>query len=69
MDARAVELVPLMATGLHQAPIVDRERRPAGMVAQPDLAAALHGGRLAEAEAPPAVVPAARPGLALRRAG
>ena len=51
-DTHIVELVPLMATaGLHQVPILDAERRLAGMVAQSDLVAALYRGRLADAEA------------------
>jgi CBS domain-containing membrane protein len=58
-----------MAGGLHQVPIIDRERRLAGMVAQSDLVAALYHGRLAETEAPPAAGPYARIGPALRRAG
>jgi CBS domain-containing membrane protein len=54
-----VELVPLMASaGLHQVPVVDAERRLAGMVAQPDLVAALYRGRLAEAEAASAALAA-----------
>jgi CBS domain-containing membrane protein len=69
MDTQVVALVPVMAGGLHQVPIIDRERRLAGMVAQSDLVAALYHGRLAETEAPPAAGPYARIGPALRRAG
>jgi CBS domain-containing membrane protein len=42
-----VELVPLMSdSGFHHIPIVDEERRLAGMVTQSDLIAALYRGRL-----------------------
>jgi CBS domain-containing membrane protein len=44
-----VELVPLLSdTGLHQIPIIDTERRLAGIVTQSDLVAALYRGRLDE---------------------
>jgi len=68
MDTHIVELVPLMAAGLHQIPIIDQERRLAGMVAQSDLVAALYRGKLAETEAPPTGVPFASDRPALRRA-
>jgi CBS domain-containing membrane protein len=42
-----VELVPLLSDeGLHHVPIVDDERRLAGMVTQSDIVAALYRGRL-----------------------
>jgi len=47
-----VELVPLLSdTGLHHIPIVDHERRLAGMVTQSDLIAALYRGRLVDSAA------------------
>ncbi|MDB5762904.1 MAG: domain containing rane protein [Herminiimonas sp.] len=46
-----VELVPLLSdTGLHHIPVIDDERRLAGMVTQSDLVAALYRGRLNDAE-------------------
>lgn len=46
-DMHAVELVPLMSDhGLHHIPVIDSERRLAGMVTQSDLIAALYRGRL-----------------------
>jgi CBS domain-containing membrane protein len=69
MDTHVVALVPLMAAGLHQVPIIDQEHRLAGMVAQSDLVAALYRGRLAETERPGAVLPFQPAGSALRRAG
>jgi CBS domain-containing membrane protein len=45
-----VELVPLLSdTGLHHIPIIDTERRLAGIVTQSDLVAALYRSRLEEA--------------------
>jgi CBS domain-containing membrane protein len=47
-DAPVVSLVPLMAEdGFHHVPIVDAERRIAGMVTQTDLVAALYESNLA----------------------
>lgn len=47
MDRPIAELVPLLADrGLHHLPVVDGERRLAGMVTQSDLIAALYNGRL-----------------------
>ena len=64
VDTPIVELVPMMAnSGLHHIPVLDAERRFAGMVTQSDVIAALFQSRLAEpvsgAPAPPR--PAARP--------
>ncbi len=69
VDTPIVELVPLMAnSGLHHIPVLDAERRFAGMVTQSDVIAALFQSRLSEpvngapvngAPAPPR--PAARP--------
>ncbi|HJV88533.1 MAG TPA: HPP family protein [Noviherbaspirillum sp.] len=48
-DMHIVNLVPLLSdVGLHHIPIVDGERRLAGMVTQSDLIAALYRGRLAD---------------------
>lgn len=48
-DTHIVELVPLLSDlGLHHIPVVDHERRLAGMVTQSDLVAALYRGRLDE---------------------
>ncbi|RZL11314.1 MAG: HPP family protein [Rubrivivax sp.] len=48
-----VELVPLMADeGLHHVPVVDEERRLAGMVTQSDLVAALYETSLARLDQP-----------------
>jgi len=45
-----VELVPLLSDGgLHHVPIVDAERRLAGMVTHSDIIAALYRGRLTDA--------------------
>ncbi len=50
VDMHIVELVPLLSdAGLHHIPIVDAERRLAGMVTQSDLVAALYRGKLADA--------------------
>ena len=50
IDMHIVELVPLLSdAGLHHIPIVDAERRLAGMVTQSDLVAALYRGKLADA--------------------
>jgi CBS domain-containing membrane protein len=50
VDMHIVELVPLLSdAGLHHIPIVDTERRLAGMVTQSDLVAALYRGKLADA--------------------
>ncbi len=55
-----VELVPLLSdAGMHHIPIVDDERRLAGMVTQSDLVAALYRGRLSELKTPTA--PSSRP--------
>lgn len=49
-DMHIVELVPLLSDfGLHHVPVVDHERRLAGMITQSDLIAALYRGRLADA--------------------
>jgi CBS domain-containing membrane protein len=49
VDTPIVELVPLMAnTGLHHIPVLDGERRFAGMVTQSDVMAALVQSRLSE---------------------
>lgn len=48
-DMHIVDLVPLLSDiGLHHIPIIDRERRLAGMVTQSDLIAALYRGRLSD---------------------
>lgn len=48
-DMHVVELVPLLSdAGRHHIPIIDGERRLAGMVTQSDLIAALYRGRLAD---------------------
>ncbi|WP_232539983.1 HPP family protein [Azohydromonas aeria] len=50
VDTHVVELVPLLSDlGLHHIPIVDQERRLAGMVTQSDLVAALYRGGVDEA--------------------
>ena len=44
-----VELVPLLSdVGLHHVPVLDQERRLAGMIVQSDLIAALYRGRLTD---------------------
>lgn len=49
-DTHVVELVPLLSDlGLHHIPVVDQDRRLAGMVTQSDLVAALYRGGLDEA--------------------
>lgn len=48
-DTHVVDLVPLLSDiGLHHIPVVDQERRLAGMVSQSDLIAALYRGRLTD---------------------
>lgn len=48
-DMHIVELVPLLSDkGLHHVPIIDAERRLAGMLTQSDLIAALYRGQLAD---------------------
>jgi CBS domain-containing membrane protein len=48
-DMHIVELVPLLSDmGLHHVPVLDDERRLAGMITQSDLIAALYRGRLAD---------------------
>jgi len=48
-DTHIVELVPLLAEyGLHHIPILDAERRLAGIVTNSDLVAGLYRGRLAD---------------------
>ncbi|MES2353261.1 MAG: HPP family protein [Pseudomonadota bacterium] len=50
VDMHIVELVPLMSDfGLHHIPIVDAERRLAGIITQSDLVSALYRGRLTDA--------------------
>ncbi|WP_206664616.1 HPP family protein [Dankookia rubra] len=68
VDAHVVALVPLMAAGLHQLPVIDQERRLAGMVAQSDLVAALYRGRLAEADGPGTVLSFRLAGSSLKEA-
>lgn len=52
VDTHIVELVPLLSDlGLHHIPVVDHERRLAGMVTQSDLVAALYQERLEDASA------------------
>ncbi len=47
-----VELVPVLSDmGLHHVPVLDSERRLAGMITQSDLIAALYRGRLADVSA------------------
>lgn len=47
VDQHIVELVPLLSDlGLHHIPVVDAQRRLAGMVTQSDLVAALYRGRV-----------------------
>ncbi len=49
-DMHIVELVPLLSDmGLHHVPVLDDERRLAGMITQSDLIAALYRGRLTDA--------------------
>ncbi|GAB3546905.1 HPP family protein [Noviherbaspirillum agri] len=49
-DMHIVHLVPLLSdVGLHHIPVLDKERRLAGMITQSDLIAALYRGRLADA--------------------
>jgi CBS domain-containing membrane protein len=48
-DMHIVELVPLLSDmGLHHVPVLDDERRLAGMITQSDLIAALYRGRLTD---------------------
>ncbi|WP_337367085.1 HPP family protein [Noviherbaspirillum denitrificans] len=48
-DMHIVELVPLLSDiGLHHVPVLDSERRLAGMITQSDLIAALYRGRLVD---------------------
>ncbi|MGE5623100.1 MAG: HPP family protein [Bacillota bacterium] len=48
-DMHIVELVPLLSDlGLHHIPVIDHERRLAGMITQSDLIAALYRGRLTD---------------------
>ena len=48
-DMHIVELVPLLSdVGFHHVPVIDHERRLAGMITQSDLIAALYRGRLTE---------------------
>jgi CBS domain-containing membrane protein len=50
-DAHIVELVPLLSDkGKHHVPVVDGERRLAGMLTQSDLVAALYRGKLTDTE-------------------
>jgi CBS domain-containing membrane protein len=56
VDTPIVELVPLMAnSGLHHIPVLDAERRFAGIVTQSDVIGALFQSRLSEpvSAAPP----------------
>ena len=47
VDQHILELVPLLSDlGLHRIPVVDEQRRLAGMVTQSDLIAALYGDRI-----------------------
>lgn len=49
-DTHIVHLVPLLSEhGIHHVPVLDHERRLAGIVTQTDLIAALYRGRLEEA--------------------
>lgn len=60
VDTPIVDLVPLMAnSGLHRIPVLDAERRFAGIVTQSDVFAALVQSRLSEAAtgAPAAAAP------------
>lgn len=51
-DMHIVELVPMLSdTGLHHIPIIDDERRLAGLVTQSDLIAALYRDQLIDAAA------------------
>jgi len=51
-DMHIVELVPVLSDmGLHHVPVLDRERRLAGMITQSDLIAALYRGRLTDSAA------------------
>ena len=51
LDTPIVELVPLMAnSGLHHIPVIDAERRFAGIVTQSDVLAALVQSRLSETQ-------------------
>ncbi|EJN07387.1 CBS-domain-containing membrane protein [Herbaspirillum sp. YR522] len=47
VDTPLLELVPRMADGLHQIPVVDADGRLAGMLSQSDMIAALAGKHLA----------------------
>lgn len=48
-DMHIVELVPLLSDiGFHHVPVLDNERRLAGMITQSDLIAALYRGRLTD---------------------
>ncbi|MGY1489174.1 HPP family protein [Methylobacillus pratensis] len=51
-DTHIVQLVPLLSEhGIHHVPVLDHERRLAGIVTQTDLIAALYRGRLEEKSA------------------
>ena len=62
VDTPIVELVPLMAnSGLHHIPVLDAERRFAGIVTQSDVIAALVQSRLSQGASAVAARPAATP--------
>ena len=65
-DLHIVELVPLLSdAGMHHIPIIDTERRLAGIVTQSDLVAALYRARLTETQAtnPPTALPTIVPAV------
>ncbi|MCB5185694.1 HPP family protein [Methylobacillus gramineus] len=52
IDTHIVELVPLLSEhGIHHIPVIDHERRLAGIVTQSDLIAALYRGRVTDTTA------------------
>lgn len=54
VDTPVLELVPRMADGLHQIPVVDADGKLAGMLTQSDMIAALYEKNLAAARSLPA---------------
>jgi CBS domain-containing membrane protein len=53
VDTPVLELVPRMADGLHQIPIVQADGKLAGMMTQSDMIAALYEKNLASARMEP----------------
>ncbi|MBV8623709.1 MAG: CBS domain-containing protein, partial [Herbaspirillum sp.] len=53
VDTPVLELVPRMAEGLHQIPVVEADGKLAGMLTQSDMIAALYEKNLAAARGVP----------------